>query len=483
MFSFRRHPAAIGIGDGLQTAFDYLQAAWRRWLPAVVAIAVVTGFLYLLLGSVSTASLYYIDASTGQLVWQPDAGNQLSRLAGIELASGLVGLVGGWVFTAAAIAGLRNRPMTTAFVVVRGLLSVVASILLALLVGVAAIAWFVLLLGVPGIALLLLLALIPALIYVAVRVAFFTIAIFDGYGPIEGIREAWRLSRGGVVRLFGWALMAILIEIGFGIVAGIVGGLLGGGSLLPLGQAVTTLVTTTGSCFVVFMMAVLYESQRARHDPGAYGYAGGPGYPPPYPGGPYPYAGGPYPSGPYPYAPGAPAWPGEPVWPAPGGSPGDQGAYPGGPAPYPGAPAPWPGAPAPYPGVPVPYPGAPAQYPGGPAPYPAGPAPYPGVPAPWPGAPAPYPGVPVPYPGAPAPYPGVPVPYPGAAGMPPAWPPQQNAGSRPPQGAAPAYTGGQAPGAAAPEAAPGPVSGSTPEAPRSGDEAGAGQPDDPTVTG
>ena len=32
MFTFSHHPTAIGVSDGIQDAFGYLQKSWRTWL-------------------------------------------------------------------------------------------------------------------------------------------------------------------------------------------------------------------------------------------------------------------------------------------------------------------------------------------------------------------------------------------------------------------------------------------------------------------
>ena len=382
MFRFNMHPATIGIADGIQIALDYLRASWRRWLPVVVVITACTFLVNALIGTADTGNLYYTDPYTHQTVVNQTAFNTyIGKLFPASLAVGLVGLVGGWIFTATAISGLRNRPLTSA-VVVRGLVAVAASILLVLA------AFPVMLVTLLAVSIIppLLLAAIPVWIYLYIRVVFYTLAIFDGYGPIEGIKESWRLSHGAVVRMFGWGLMAILISVGLSLVALLVSVPFASARMAVFGQAISTAISTTGSCFSVFLMAVLYESQRARNDPMSYPFASGPANPWGFPGGPDPYAPGPYPPGPY-----------------------GQGGYPQGPYPYP----------YPYP----PAPDAAGPYPAGP--YPAGPTPY--APMPYPAGPAPYPAEPTPYPAAPYP-----------AG--PAWPSPTGVPSAPDagQGAAPA---------------------------------------------
>jgi hypothetical protein len=362
VFRFNTHPAAVSVTEGVQIAFQFLQTTWRRWLPWVAAVAACSFVLYWLFSSL--ANSVYVDDYTNQVVWGPGAAAKAAGAAVAGLVYLAVSLVGGWVFAATAICGLRNRPLTPAYVASRGLLALVAGILIAIAGLVALIAAFMLIVIVfelaplVGVVLLLLaiLGAIPVAIYLTVRIGFYTLAIFDGFGPIEGIRESWLLSQRSVLRMFGWGLMAYLITAGFSIAGSLVA-LPFSIALPPLGQAISSVITTTASCFTVFMMAVLYESQRARRDPSLYEFTPGPGYPAPYPGGPYPYAPGPYPVGPYPSAPGPypvgpyPYAPGPnpspyPAWPA---YPPSQGGMPG--WVNPNAPA-WPGYPPAYPGTP-----------------------------------------------------------------------------------------------------------------------------------
>jgi hypothetical protein len=115
------------------------------------------------------------------------------------------------------------------------------------------------------------LAFVPVAWYIAIRLVFVNLAVFDGFGPIEAIRESWRISQRSVLRLLGWGLMAFLLGLGFVIVGGLASSPFSATGLAAVGQAASAAVTTTGSCLVVFLMAVLYESQRARSDPTLYG--------------------------------------------------------------------------------------------------------------------------------------------------------------------------------------------------------------------
>src|ERR1035437_452940 len=114
VFRFNMHPATIGIADGIQIALDYLRASWRRWLPVVVVIAACTFLVYALIGTADASNLYYTDPNTHQTVVNQTAFNTyIGKLVPASLAVGLVGLVGGWIFTATAISvggrGPRHR--------------------------------------------------------------------------------------------------------------------------------------------------------------------------------------------------------------------------------------------------------------------------------------------------------------------------------------------------------------------------------------
>jgi hypothetical protein len=377
LFRFSVHPAYVSVTDGIKDALDFLGQSWRKWLPAVLVLAALQFMLYVVFAP-DISSLYYTDRETGRYVLSSDAAQQLAPYVLDAVIVAILGMVVGWVFNATAIGGLRNRPVTTELIVVRGLVALWSNFLVAMAIVAAFLMLFVVVVIMPPVGILLALAAIPVLIYVGIRLVFSSLAIFDGAGPIDGLRESWRLSHNSVLRLFGWGLMALLISWVVGFLVGLVTIMFTASHARDAGQAVTYLLTAPVQCFMVFMMAVLYESQRARFDPSLYPYAptpppqygawatpAGPYAAGPYAAGPYatgPYAAGPYAAGPYaagPYAPGAyPPGPYGPSSQAP--APG----WPQGPAPgWPQTPAPgWPQAPAPgWPQTPAPgWPQAPA---------------------------------------------------------------------------------------------------------------------------
>lgn len=342
MFAFDRHPAYITIGDGIGTAGRFLGASWMKWLP-VVLVATVAELAVSSLFANDLQSWYYVDQYTGRIVWSQDVGSKIGPFVAASAGLGLISLIAGWMFTAIAIAGLRNRPLSISWIVGRGLWTLWSSFLLGIAAFCAVVA-VVIVLAVVAIATGPLvvsagLAAFVVAIWVVIRLIFIPLAIFDGRGPIEGIFESWRLSERSVLRLLGWGLIVGLITFGMGIVASIASAPFSQSrSTLPA-QAISSVTTQIATCFQLFLMAVLYESQRARRDLTLAAQQAGPYPPSPYPPGWYPagpYAPGPYPPGqgysvgpypaapypPHPYAPGPyppgqyappPGWPVDPA--------------------------------------------------------------------------------------------------------------------------------------------------------------------------
>jgi hypothetical protein len=325
VFRFSNNPAAIGVFDGIQDALTYLQTSWRKWLPVVGVIAAFSFVAYVLTGPLDPGVLYHTDVDTGRVVLNSDA---LSKLYG-SIASGLsyllLAAIGGWFFSATAIGGLRNRPLTFSRVIARGLVTVLSGIIVAAAAAILVTGLILVAVVAPPLRLttiMLALGTTPVAIYLLVRLVFTGLAIFDGFGPIGGIQESWRLSQGSVSRIFGWGMLALLMNIAIGAIASIIVSPFSMTGIAPLAQAASAAIATTGSCLVVFMMAVLYESERACKDPTLYPYPAWLGYgsqpagpyaPGPalaYPARPYapgPYTAGPYAGGPDPASPASPA--------------------------------------------------------------------------------------------------------------------------------------------------------------------------------
>jgi hypothetical protein len=320
VYAFRVHPAAISVTDGVQHAWDYLTQSWRLWGWVVLALAVANGLFMLLVADVVREGLFNVDERTNQIVWVADAGSRAAQLVLVSLVIAAVSAVASWAFTGIAIAGLRGWKLTLGVVLGRGILVFVSQLIVGFVASVAAVSLVILIVAVPALGLLAILPAVIIAIYALVRVAFAALAIFDGFGPIAGLQESWRLSEGAVLRMIGWALMAMLITMAFGIAAGMVTLPLAGSDRISmvLSSSVSGAVSGVGQAFSVFMMAALYESQRARRDPGLF-----PSPPYPYPAAPT-WPGAYPPPGAYPY-PAAPTWPG--AYPPPGAYP-SPGTYP-----------------------------------------------------------------------------------------------------------------------------------------------------------
>ncbi len=311
MFRFSNNPAAISVSDGIQDALTYLQTSWRKWLPVVGVIAAFSFVAYALTGPLDPGVLYHTDVVTGRVVRNSDASSKLAGSIVYGLGYLLLAAIGGLVFYATAIGGLRNRPLTFSSVIVRGLVTVLSGIIVAAAAAILVTGLILVAAVAPPLRLMtLMLALgtTPVAFYLLVRLIFTGFAVFDGFGPVGGIQESWRLSQGSVSRIFGWGMLALLMNLAIGAIASVIVSPFSSTGIAPLAQAASAAIFTTGSCLVVFMMAALYESERASKDPTLYPYpawlgygsqpagAYAPGPPPAYPA--RPYAPGPYTAGP-----------------------------------------------------------------------------------------------------------------------------------------------------------------------------------------
>lgn len=320
---FDRHPATITLGDGISMAARYLTATWEWWAIPVVGLAIVGGLLN---GVATNAAL---DANFRYLT-RSEQVSQLSSLIGPVFGGGLLltvaGVVIGWFYTALAIHGLRGRPITVDWVVSAGLRSLAGSILLAV-AGIGAwVAFALLAIITGGILFIALIGLIPAAIYLGIRIFFWTLAIFDGAGITDSFRVSWRLSEGAVLRMLGWGIAFVLLELVIAIGVRIVTLPLAG--VPAIAAFVSQLASGALSVFTLFGTAILYESQRWTTMPPAYGQPAAAAPTPPWavPGAPGP---GGYPSSPgypvsgypsaisYPATPSSPAAPVDPYAPPP----------------------------------------------------------------------------------------------------------------------------------------------------------------------
>ncbi len=273
---FERSPAYVTLGEALRVAARYWRSTWNRWLLAVVAVALASGLAEWLLGGTT------LDQRTMTRAFLPGGQidpAELPRLMAGPLAVGIVSLVAGWFLAANALAGLRGREVTLTWVLAAGLRALAATMLIVLILTTA----LLLTMGLGLIGLVLLLGLVPLGFYAALRVQFWTLAIFDGETVGHGLATSWRLTRDAVLRVLGWGLAVVGLSIPLAVVDLSLEFALGGAP--AIGRVVTSGIDTAFGAFTIVVMAILYESQRLRTQPPAVMT-----YPPaPYdPGGPYP---------------------------------------------------------------------------------------------------------------------------------------------------------------------------------------------------
>lgn len=257
---FVRSPAFATLGEALSLAARYWRATWDRWLLATIAVALVTGLAEWLLGGT------VLDQRTMQRALLPGSAGQidpaeLPRIMAGPLAVGVVSVVAGWFLLANAIAGLRAKEVTLGWVLSSGLRAFLADMLVALvLVGLLMVSVS---LGIAG--LVVILAAFPLLIYAAIRLQLWSLAIFDGSSIDAGARTSWGLTRNAVLRALGWGAAIF----GLGLVVAVVDVLIGiAFSGAPvIGRVITSAIETAFGAYTIVVLAILYESQRLRVQP------------------------------------------------------------------------------------------------------------------------------------------------------------------------------------------------------------------------
>ncbi len=255
---FTRSPAFATIGEGLTVAAAYWRASVERWVLAVVAVAVVNGLVGWLFGST------VIDQQTMARVIVPGAAgpeidpSELPRLLAGPLAVGLVSIVARWFLVANAVAGLRGRDVTLSWVLRSGLRAFAADMLLAMI----ALALISTALAFGAVGVIVLLGFLPVLAYVAVRLQFWTLAIFDGSGIAGGLSASWALTHRAVLRMLGWGLAVFGISLLLVAADFLIALLLVAVPVLP--GVITAAIDTSFAAFSAIVLAILYESQRLR---------------------------------------------------------------------------------------------------------------------------------------------------------------------------------------------------------------------------
>ena len=311
MFRFSNHPALISVTEGIKDAWNFMAASWQRWIVVVLVVAAATAIISNASASLLDAVIYQ-DPFTGRISVVEGAGGKIGQYVALALLSAGVTLLASWYYYGLAISALRTRPITPGWLIGRGLRVLVSSLVVLVAFLAAFIAAAILVALLQGLGVLFVLVGFVVAVYVGLRLTLSGLAIFDGAGPIEGLEQSWALTRGAVLRVFGWGLMAVLLAIIFAVVGAIAGAFFPARSLLH--EFISSVATSAATVLVTLMIAVLYESQRARMNPNLYPMPGipygqppfgpGPGGYPPYP--PYPPTGA-YPQYPPPgaYPPGA----------------------------------------------------------------------------------------------------------------------------------------------------------------------------------
>jgi hypothetical protein len=260
--SFQRAPADVTLGEAMTIAGQYWRATIERWLLAAIAVALVEGLVsWLFFDSLLDGNVLNdltAKAARGEAL---DPSVLPSLVAG-PIAVAAVTLVAGWFLTANAVAGLRGTEVTLGWVVPAGLRSLLASLIVAL--AAALTLTTSLLLGPLGI--LAILALMPVAIYLLIRIGFWELSIFDGATVPAGLDRTWRLTRGAVLRYVGWSLALLAIGVGLFLVSLVVTATVGPFSR-PVASAINGGLNLALSAYSTIVLAVLYESQRARRLP------------------------------------------------------------------------------------------------------------------------------------------------------------------------------------------------------------------------
>jgi hypothetical protein len=227
---------------------------------ATIAVALVTGLAEWLLGGT------VIDQRMMQRALLPGSSGQLDptelpRLMAGPLAVGIVSVVAGWFLLANAIAGLRAKEVTLAWVVSAGIRAFAADMLVALLL--VSLLMISVGLGVAG--LVVILAAFPVLIYGAIRLQLWSLAIFDGGSIGGGARTSWGLTRNAVLRALGWGAAIFGLGLVVALVDVAIGFALSGAPVI--GRVVTSAIDTALGAYTIIVLAILYESQRLRVQP------------------------------------------------------------------------------------------------------------------------------------------------------------------------------------------------------------------------
>ena len=261
---FRVNPAFVTLGDAVELAVAHLRANLAVWVVPTAIYTLVSGVVtWVALDTFAQRfAQYRYDPGSAESITQAFYDN-LPGIIGYLLLLVIGGLALYWIAMAIAVGGLPGRRMTPDQAVGAGVRTIALGILYVVVAIPAMFAIVALGLIAGEAAIWLLLLLIPAamfaFVYVGVRLTFALYAIFDDVGILDSVRLSWSISRGGMLRIFGWWLAIGAISFGISIATGLAGTAFAAAPLV--GTLLSTLATTAFQFFSAIVLAILYESQ------------------------------------------------------------------------------------------------------------------------------------------------------------------------------------------------------------------------------
>ena len=320
-FEFRADPAWVTVSEGLSLGFRHWRATAPYWAIPVLIVGILSTIVYWgLEATIRGRVVTFVDPYDPMPVGLDIAAMLAPIIPGFIVSTlilGVVTLLTRWIYYALAISGLRGREISSGLVLGRGVRAFGADMLfllafaaiVALVFGIASTAG-------SGLAVILGIGAACVSLYLQVRLAFWTLMIFDGAGIVEAAGASWQATADVVGRMVGWA--AAVVGVGFLVNIGVGIATFPLADAVPLSSGVKAGATEAFAVFQLFTLAVLYESQLRRTmphraSPPPAGYAeptrSWPGYAPVssgYPGAPDSQAPG-RPVPPWPSAPDAPS--------------------------------------------------------------------------------------------------------------------------------------------------------------------------------
>ena len=262
LIQFRREPARITLLEGLELALRHQMATARIWLVPVAIVAVLSTAVFAATDSWTSQS----NPSTYGDVTYDVAAYMARLLPALVVRLVLVGTIASvaqCVYYALAIAGLRGMSISARWVADRGVRIVAVNLVLGA-VGTAFSLLSQYALNAPFLFVFLAIFFLPCL-WLMARLVFWTYAVVDGDGIVDGFWTSFEVSEDAIGRIVGWytALVAISV-LASGITLAVLTPAIG---LAPLLSGLIVGVSEAVTVFIVFALAVLYEIQRRLGSP------------------------------------------------------------------------------------------------------------------------------------------------------------------------------------------------------------------------